>query len=588
MTEGGADIREETVERRRTSSILRERLLRSAASASPRSDARSDRRGATPGGAREGSQARIRFSNATRELLALLFEEIPAERGFFLIRSRVEASERSGEPLRVVVALRRDLRPIPDPDYALDHHYLREISGVDGARILPGAEAGGVRPLLTCAVELAASTRGIAVLDAAPGRNPFPPASRAILEEWMAEVLLDLRWLYTIELQEEELAELRRELTETEKQLELRELELGGVRTMLEQEPAPGVDATRYHQIVTRSPRIQSLFKIIDRIKDTDLSTLIYGETGTGKEVFARAIHFGGNRSPHPFEVVPCGALSPTLLESELFGYRKGAFSGADSDRKGIFERANGGTVFLDEVTDMTADMQKKILRVLQEQVIRPIGAEEPVRVNVRVIASTQHDLEEAVRKNRFREDLFYRLNVITVEVPPLRDHREDIPLLVAHFLAQLEEEEELERRFSDSAMRELYQYSWPGNVQELRNVVTRAYLLSTRRVISRSVVVPLLSRSAGGSLAGDGLTQDGDNLTLTIPYSVGFKNLIEECEKLILLSALKRNRGNKSRVTEQLKIPRQTLYNKLEQYGFVASDYRGGGSYASEEDPAS
>ncbi|MFQ5654291.1 MAG: sigma 54-interacting transcriptional regulator, partial [Planctomycetota bacterium] len=275
-----------------------------------------------------------------------------------------------------------------------------------------------------------------------------------------------------------------------------------------------------------------------------------------------------------PFEVIPCGSLSQNLLESELFGYRKGSFSGADEDRKGIFERANGGTVFLDEVADMTMEMQQKLLRVLQEQMVRPIGAETPVRVDVRVISSSQRELSALVDSRGFREDLFYRLNGFTLEVPPLRERREDIPLLIDHFLAEACDENDLKKRFSESALRELYQYSWPGNVQELCNVITRSILSSPRKIISRKVVLPLLSRGTGNLFYGEDLFQDGDHLHLRIPTCEGFNEIITECERLILVTALKRHRGNKSRVTQQLGIPRQTLYNKLEKFAVGEEEY--------------
>ena len=512
----------------------------------------------------------IAFPIACRQLLEILFENLPAQRAFFLVREAPTVSRQSVEPLQVIVAHDRESGEITPPVEHLDHHYLFEVGAVDGARLLPGSAEGGSRPLLTCSFALAGAERGLVLLDAPPSDDVFDSESAVLLEDLVSACLIDLRWLYAVHTQRQELARVREELRDAERRIERHGGEPDELPTPTE---APG-EVTRYHGIVTRSASMQQVFEVIDRVKDTDLSTLIVGETGTGKELVARAVHYGGNRATRPFEVVGCGSLTTSLLESELFGYRKGAFSGAETDRKGVFERAHGGTVFLDEVADMPTEMQKKILRVLQEKVIRPIGAEEPVPIDVRVIASTREDLAAMVQQKTFREDLFYRLNVITIDVPPVRERRHDIPLLIEAFLRERSEEEGTSKRFSESALRELQQYVWPGNVQELKNVVTRAFLISTRRVISRRVIMPLLKNASGSLVSGDGLVQDGDHLTLSIPYSEGFNNLIGECEKLILLNALRRNRGNKSRVTQQLRIPRQTLYNKLEKYGIVESDY--------------
>ncbi|MCI0652228.1 MAG: sigma-54 dependent transcriptional regulator [Planctomycetes bacterium] len=547
-----------TIERRDLAAVLRDRLRDGGAGAL----------------ANSAGDAPVGFPLLCRHLLHALFESFPAERAYFLLRTPPVPADPAVHPLTIVAAVERGGAPLQNPDYNLDHHYLREVGAVEGARLLAGIDEGAAHSLLTCAFPLFARTRGLVVLEAPPHKDAFPPDSPRVLEQLIRSVSLDLRWMHEIHSQRARIDELTNQLDETAKLLESREHELGGVRSVLEEERAKPAEATTYHEIVTRSALMHEIFSVIERIKDTDLSTLIIGETGTGKELIARAIHFGGKRARQPFEAIACGTLATSLLESELFGYRRGAFSGAESDRKGVFERASGGTVFLDEVSDMPPEMQQKILRVLQEKTIRPIGAERTIPVDVRIIASSQHDLAEWVEQGRFREDLYYRLNVIALEVPPLRDRREDLPLLIAQFLAERAEEEEVTKRFSESALRELYQYSWPGNIQELRNVVTRAFIVSSRRVISRRIVLPLLKNQTGNLFAGDGLVQDGDHITLSIPYSEGFNNLINECERLILLSALRRNRGNKSRVTQQLRIPRQTLYNKLEKYGIVESDY--------------
>ncbi|MCA8959825.1 MAG: sigma-54-dependent Fis family transcriptional regulator [Planctomycetes bacterium] len=338
----------------------------------------------------------------------------------------------------------------------------------------------------------------------------------------------------------------------------------------------PTGQVTYYQGMVSRSPRMVELFEQIDRVKDNTLSTIVTGETGSGKELVARAIHFAGNRRTAPFEVISCGSIPNTLLESELFGHAKGAFSGAESDHVGVFQRAEGGTVFLDEIGDMSPEMQQKILRVLQEQRVRPVGATESIAIDNRIISSSRHDLLELVASGRFREDLYYRLNVMTLEVPPLRERREDIPLLIDHFLCDLNDDAEAsdQKRLADGAARELLQYSWPGNVRELRNVLTRAFLSSAGRSISKKIVLPLLSQEVVSSFSSERLFQEGESLHLRVPLRQGFNEIIAECEKLIILHSLRSHRGNKSRVTQQLGIPRQTLYNKLEKYGITEGDY--------------
>jgi Nif-specific regulatory protein len=219
---------------------------------------------------------------------------------------------------------------------------------------------------------------------------------------------------------------------------------------------------------------------LVLRVAPTDATVLIRGETGTGKELTARAIHRHSARCEGPFVPVNCAAIADSLLESELFGYVKGAFTGADSDKSGLFELADGGTIFLDEIGDIPASVQAKMLRVLQEQTFEPVGASEPVRVNVRIIAATNKDIEQAVEDGGFRRDLYYRLNVLPLYIPPLRERKEDIPVLATHFLKKVNRETKKQvRGFSDAAMQELLSYSWPGNVRELQNAVERAVVIT-------------------------------------------------------------------------------------------------------------
>jgi len=513
------------------------------------------------------------FRRLAVDLLRDTPDRFGADRAFFILRRPAAPAGSAAPGLEVIGSVSAGGRPLRDPEYHIDRHYLGEIGALDGVQYLAGAEEGVSRPILTLAFALDPRSRGILLLEARPGDRALEEQGDAI-EEHVASLLPALRRAFVFEERGEELERALRQLEEVGELLDRRKLELDGLRHAVEEEAVRQDAVTRYHHFVTRDPRTLELIAQVERVKDTDLSVLLRGETGTGKELIARALHFGSRRRSGPFEVLACGAIAPNLLESELFGYKKGAFSGAEEDRAGFFERAHGGTLFLDEVADMPVAMQQKILRVLQERQIRPIGAAAPRTVDVRVIASTRGDLEDLVRQGRFRADLLYRLDGFSVEIPPLRARRDDIPVLIDHFLDVIAQEEDVRCRFSESAQRELYEYSWPGNVQELRNVVMRAAIEADRQVISRKRILPLLARGAEELFREEDLHSSGEELTLRIPAREGFNDIIAECERLILVHALRRHRGNKSRVTQQLGIPRQTLYNKLEKYAIHEEEY--------------
>lgn len=323
-----------------------------------------------------------------------------------------------------------------------------------------------------------------------------------------------------------------------------------------------------FHGIIGKSQGLIKIFEVVEKIKDTDFNVCILGESGTGKELFAKAVHEAGSRRDAKFVSENCGAISETLLESELFGHVKGAFTGADENRKGLFELATGGTLFLDEIGDMSEGMQRKLLRVLQEGIIRPIGSKEMIQVDVRVICASNRDLRLLVEKGTFRADLYYRLNVITLEIPPVRDRMEDVPYLVKGLLGKLQKEG-FRRRLSQSAIRALMSYSWPGNVRELENVLRRLAVTGSRRLVTRKEILPLFSGGPARSYIGEGVEEnENDNqIVLRIPQRQTFNEIVAECEKAVLLNALRENRWNKSRVTKVLQIPRQSLYNKIAKY---------------------
>jgi transcriptional regulator with GAF, ATPase, and Fis domain len=319
-----------------------------------------------------------------------------------------------------------------------------------------------------------------------------------------------------------------------------------------------------YGKIVGTSRRMTELFHLLDKVTDSDVPVLIQGESGTGKELVARAIHFNGPRAARPFISENCAAIPETLLESELFGYVKGAFTGAGADKKGLFEAANGGTLFLDEIGDMPFDMQKKLLRVLQEKELRPVGAKHTVRVDVRILAASNKDLRKASAEGRFREDLLYRLNVITVELPPLRERRDDVPLMVEAFLDEIAEETRSPRKtVSEDAMQALKAYDWPGNVRELKNEVQRAAALSDR------VIVPLIlsPRVRGARPSMEPVPDLGKK-----PLKDMVREVSEELERRVIAQALERCRGRKSQAARLLAVSRPTLDAKIEAYGLAVT----------------
>lgn len=303
--------------------------------------------------------------------------------------------------------------------------------------------------------------------------------------------------------------------------------------------------------ITGSSAKIQEVLKMISRLRETRTPVLITGESGTGKELVARAIHFRGPFAQAPFVAVDCGALVPTLMESELFGHEKGAFTGALKAKTGLFQSANGGTIFLDEIGELPLEMQAKLLRVLQEKEVRPVGSNDKVPVDVRVIAATNRDLETAYRAGTFRKDLYFRLNVITVQLPALRERRSDIPQLVHSFLDRHAPGENIQ--VTPSAMKNFLSYEWPGNVRELENCIARAIALGDRRTIDVGDLTPEIRASQ--TLDS---TEDAAALSTTA---------LADLERMTILRVFEQVGGDKALAGKMLGISRATLYRKLKQY---------------------
>ena len=310
--------------------------------------------------------------------------------------------------------------------------------------------------------------------------------------------------------------------------------------------------------IVGSSAKIQDLLRVISRLKDTRTPVLITGESGTGKELIARAIHFRGQYAKRPFVAVDCGSLVPTLIESELFGYEKGAFTGANKSKEGLFESANGGTVFLDEIGELPLEMQAKLLRVLQEKEVRPVGSNNKVKVDVRVIAATNRDLEAAYREGTFRKDLYFRLNVVTVHLPPLRERKADIPALVHWFLNKQAPEQSIQ--VTQAAMQDLLSYDWPGNVRELENCIERAVALGSQNAIDVHDLPPAIRR----------LSEIQENIVEPVGLS---STDLEELERETIMRVFEQTNGDKQLTGRMLGISRATLYRKLKRYNIGAAE---------------
>jgi two-component system nitrogen regulation response regulator GlnG len=334
--------------------------------------------------------------------------------------------------------------------------------------------------------------------------------------------------------------------------------------------------------LVGRNPAMVELYKTIGRVAPTDAAVLIRGESGTGKELVASAIHYHSRRSEGSFVAVNMAAIPSELIEAELFGHERGAFTGAVEARVGRFRQAHGGTLFLDEVGDLPLALQAKLLRVLQEQQVTPLGGRQPIPVDVRILAATHEDLEAAVQEGRFREDLYFRLNVVPIQVVSLRERREDIPLLVQHFIERFSSELGLAKRWpTESALEALVQHSWPGNVRELENVVKRCLAFASGEVITGDDIRIVTERSASGTedwtqLARSELEGMLDHPE-TAPERGPYWSLVERLERAILAGALERAGGNQLQAARLLGINRNTLRKKLSELGIETRGPRDG-----------
>jgi DNA-binding NtrC family response regulator len=324
------------------------------------------------------------------------------------------------------------------------------------------------------------------------------------------------------------------------------------LRDPVREEELRGVPS-RFGPAVGGSPAMRQLFALFTRLAPTELTICLLGETGTGKDVLARAVHEASPRAGRPFLVFDCGAVAPSLIESELFGHERGAFTGAVTERRGAFERASGGTIFLDEIGELSIELQPKLLRVLEQRCVRRVGGAEDRPVDVRVVAATNRDLEERVRKSAFREDLFFRLSAAMLRVPPLRERREDLPALVAHFLGELGHPVTL----APETLEVLASYHWPGNVRELKNVIAGAAAMVDGPLLEPRHLIFFRPQPRA--------PQPDTGATAELPLA---GQTLEQLEKAAIEQALHRFDGNKTKAARALGIAASTLYEKIRRYG--------------------
>jgi transcriptional regulator with GAF, ATPase, and Fis domain len=500
----------------------------------------------------------LRLPRLLELVLDAVIEFTDAERGFLLL------DDKSGA-LSVRLARNIDQRTLEASEFALSRsiaeraaHEGEPIVTIDAqgdARFSGALSVADLRLRSVLAVPLRVKGRvsGTIYVDHRLRRGAFGDEDVALVLDFADQAAIAIenaRLLRESRRAQRRAAELAEALAARvdARESELRDLkvELRGSREAL------GV-RYRYDNLIGRTPRMLELQRLLDRVTDTSLSVVIAGESGTGKELVARAIHANGARRDRPFVSESCAAIPETLIESTLFGAVRGAFTGAERDLKGLFEIADGGTLFLDEVGELPLALQPKLLRVLQEREFRPVGGDRTRKVDVRVIVASNRDLARLVEEGRFRQDLFYRLNGVAVELPPLRERREDIPLLIQHFLRKHFEGKE-PPTVEPGAVARLCAYGWPGNVRELENEIVRAAALSSG-IIGLSDLSPAIA------------ALDGDDLEVLRPDDLHLKRRVERLERTLVREALSRTDGNQTQAAELLGLSRFGLHKKLQRY---------------------
>jgi len=504
---------------------------------------------------------RLTNEHDIKRLLALMLDSVVeltgAERGFLLL---LEGPKAEG---RVRVARNFDLDALRKPTYKVARGIAREVArdgrpvvstnADEDPRIRSHGDTGALnlRSVACVPIRMGQARLGALYLDNRFERSVFTTEDLPFLLSFADQAAIALR---NAQLHEEatrakaEADELNRILRG---RVERQEAELHEVKTLYARAAAEARTKYSYDNIVGESPVMRELFFLLDRVTDSTVPVFLFGESGSGKELAARAIHFNGPRRDGPFVSENCAAIPEPLFESELFGHKKGSFTGAVADKKGLFTLADGGTLLLDEIAEMPMAMQSKLLRVLQEREVRPVGARRAVPVDVRIITASNRNLAEQVRRGAFREDLFHRIHVIEVTIPPLRRRPEDVPLLVEHFLRRAASEGR-KPRLDPSALAALQRYDWPGNVRELENEILRAVTLCEDRITAESLSPAVRN---GGSSEHRGWT-----------LKEAVRSATREVERDLVVAALRTERGNKSAAARRLGVSRPTLDAKMER----------------------
>ncbi len=490
-----------------------------------------------------------------------VIELTDAERGFLLL-------EDDGGELAVRVARNIDQRTLDAADFELSRSIARQaatggqpivtIDAAGDSRFREAVSVSDLRLRSVLAVPLTVRGRAVGTIyvDHRLRQGAFGDDDVAVVLDFAEQAAIAIenaRLLAEVRRRERQIDALNRRL---ESELAAGREELTGMRQELRENRDALAIRYDYRNIVGRTPRMQELFRLLDRVTDTMLPAVIQGESGTGKELVARAIHFNGPRRERPFVSENCAAIPETLLESTLFGYARGAFTGADHDARGLFEVADGGTLFLDEIGEMSPAMQGKLLRVLQDGEFRRVGSERPRKVDVRILAATNRDLHRMVEDGTFRQDLFFRINVVRISLPSLRERHEDIPLIVAHICAKLAGDAGKPKTVAPAALARLCAYRWPGNVRELENEIQRAYAMSGATITAADLAHHVLAGAEGGS----------SNAVID-PESLSLKPRVERLERMLIREALARMGGNQTKAAVALGLSRFGLQKKLRRY---------------------
>ncbi|RME84771.1 MAG: diguanylate cyclase [Planctomycetota bacterium] len=485
-------------------------------------------------------QAETDFEKLVDLVASMLVEGTQANRVFIILVDK-------HKNLEFKAAKKEDLQQVGSPEFKTSHSIIEHVAEKGHPLLISDAMEDPdfsqyksvvdlkLKSILCVPIKYKKKTIGVIYLDNMQGAEKFSQSDLDWVTQFAEKIATPVLHSWNTKRKQEELEEKAKRLEKSIDAL---------------------AEKYSYHNIIGKSPAMEKVYQLLDKISETSHPVYIHGESGTGKELIAKAIHYNGPRKSRPFVAENCAAISESLLEAELFGYVKGAFTGADRDKKGLFEIADGGTLFLDEVGDMTIGMQKKLLRVLQEGELRRVGGKNIIPVDVRIICASNKNLKELVEKGEFREDLYYRLNVITINLPPLRDRKEDIPLLVDHFLKKIAKDEGVEpKTIHPKALELLVKYDWPGNIRELQNEISRAMVLAGDK---SNITVDDLSEKI----------KRGPKMLLSTSYGQRtLKEILEECEREAIAQTLELTNWNKAKTARILEVSRTTLDKKIQVY---------------------